>query len=430
MTALLVVLASLTLAGGLLLRRFDAAAEDEARTRGLVVARGLAASFSTPLASYQHEIVQRQIDQMAELPERFPDIVEAAVLDTSGIVVAHTDSTRFNTPWGEALPADERVRDLPDPAGAGLLEIFVPLETAVRFGSLRLLIHARGRREATRQASQAIVGVLFVTMLVLVVALSLLLNSIVVRPMRRLSAAVADWRIGRTSLGVPPDGPDELRMLVTAFDTMAQRLHEYTGGLEQKVEERTRELRTAYDSLTAANRQLQELAVTDGLTGLANRRAFSERLHLEVERSRRATGPLTLVLFDLDHFKRLNDTLGHLEGDAALVTIARLLQGGRRGVDLVARFGGEEFALLLPETSHADGLVVAERLRAAVEGAGLPGACTISAGVGTLPTHANDARSLILAADQALYAAKGAGRNRVVSAADLPCLPARAGGGA
>lgn len=428
MTTLVVVLASFTLAGGMLLRRFDDAARDEARVRALVLARGLAASFATPLARGQHEIVQRQIDQMAELPERFPDISEAVVLDTAGRVVAHTDSTKFGTAWTEPAPAGERVLDVAGPGDASLLEIFVPVETAVRFGSLRLVLEAKGRLEASRAASRAIVGALLVTMLVLVVALTFLLNAIVVRPMRRLSDAVAEWRVGQPSLGVPLDGPDELRTLVTAFDAMALRLQDYTGSLEQKVEERTRELRNAYERLTVANRQLQELAVTDGLTGVANRRAFTDRLNLEVERARRAGAPLTLILFDLDRFKQLNDTLGHLEGDAALVLLARILREGRRGADLVSRYGGEEFALLLPETPHADGLLVAERLRAATEAAVLPGHCTVSAGVATLPDQAEDARALIAAADHALYAAKDAGRNRIMGASAPAEALARASG--
>lgn len=423
LTTLLVVAASLAVAGWILLQGIAKAARQESVVQSKLLARTLAGSFAVPLARGQHEVIQRQIDQMAELPERFPDVVRVAVVDQSGRIVAHTDPVRFGDLYGAALPEREEVQvDLTvDPP---ITVVRTPVETAVRFGTLEVALAVAGPFQAAKIASRQVVAALLATMLVLVAVLSWSLHRLVVRPLRRMATAVRAYDADQRSLGVPVDGPAEILTLVGAFNGMAERLHENTTQLERKVEERTRELRGAYDRLTVANQQLQELAITDGLTGLANRRAFTDRLAVEVERARRTSLPLSLVLFDLDHFKRLNDTLGHLEGDAALVLLAGLLREGRRGGDLVARYGGEEFAMLLPETVHGDALLVAERLRRATEEAVLPASCTVSAGVATLPDQAEDARSLIAAADHALYAAKNAGRNRVRSARDEETTPA------
>jgi diguanylate cyclase (GGDEF)-like protein len=261
-----------------------------------------------------------------------------------------------------------------------------------------------------------------------------MLRRLLVRPLERLSQAAHHFQAGQRQLGVVPEGPGEFLTLVQAFDGMAQRIYDHTEELERTVQDRTQELSRSNEQLQLVNQhlqvlnqQLEELAVTDGLTGVANRRAFNDRLDLEVERAKRSSQPLSLVMIDLDRFKRLNDTLGHLEGDAALVQLGALLGEKRRAVDLVARYGGEEFMVLLPGTTHEDAMLVAERIRHATEVAPLPGQCTVSAGVATLPVHATDSRSLISAADQALYAAKDHGRNRVVSADGLGSMPAAIG---
>jgi two-component system, cell cycle response regulator len=160
--------------------------------------------------------------------------------------------------------------------------------------------------------------------------------------------------------------------------------------------------------------QLARSAVTDGLTGVPNRRAFDEALAREASRATRTGDPLGLVMLDIDHFKRLNDTLGHQAGDEALRSVARALAGEVRLSDTVARYGGEEFVVLLPGLDGDEALVTAERLRAAVAAAH-PGV-TVSAGVAAAPYDAADPRSLVEAADRALYASKRCGRDRATRA--------------
>ena len=162
--------------------------------------------------------------------------------------------------------------------------------------------------------------------------------------------------------------------------------------------------------------RMQQMAVTDGLTELANRRSFDRSLERELTRANRTDGRLSVVLLDIDHFKQLNDTHGHVVGDAVLRQVAAALRECGREYDTVARYGGEEFAAVLPGCSSALALQVAERLRRAVEESGSDVRVTASAGVATYPYDGVDAASLLEAADQALYASKRSGRNTVRSA--------------
>ena len=164
----------------------------------------------------------------------------------------------------------------------------------------------------------------------------------------------------------------------------------------------------------------EEQASTDHLTGLANRRRFERQLEREVARTERHGRPFSLVLLDLDEFKRVNDTHGHEAGDEAIRTLARVLQQGTRGVDLAARIGGEEFAVILTETNLAGATEVAERLRLALRTTEIPpiGQIAASFGVAECPSQGTTARELLASADAALYQAKREGRDRVVPASE------------
>jgi|HubBroStandDraft_3_1064219.scaffolds.fasta_scaffold03982_3 diguanylate cyclase (GGDEF)-like protein/putative nucleotidyltransferase with HDIG domain len=162
--------------------------------------------------------------------------------------------------------------------------------------------------------------------------------------------------------------------------------------------------------------RLYEAARTDPLTKLSNRRGFRELLDLELERARRSGTGIGLLMGDLDGFKDINDISGHHVGDVALQRVARRLRDGKRPIDALARVGGEEFALILPDTEHDGGFALAEQLRRAVceEFADDRTPLTISFGLSGYPEHGETAASLLHAADEALYAAKESGRNRTV----------------
>ena len=166
-------------------------------------------------------------------------------------------------------------------------------------------------------------------------------------------------------------------------------------------------------------------AVTDELTGLANARRFHEALARELERIRRFSGEVSLVMVDIDDFKRINDEYGHQQGDLVLVEVARTLREQCREIDHVARYGGEEMALVLPQTDLAGATELAERVRGAIARMSIPllahdgkVGVTASFGVAAVPESADDAQGLIAAADLALYRAKRAGKNRVAHAAE------------
>jgi two-component system cell cycle response regulator len=158
-------------------------------------------------------------------------------------------------------------------------------------------------------------------------------------------------------------------------------------------------------------------AVSDGLTGLYNRRYFEDALVREVERARRYGVQSALLLVDLDEFKAINDTRGHQEGDRVLQEVADVVRRHLRATDIACRIGGDEFAVILCDTPHDEALAVAERIRADVEHA-FARAVTISAGLASVPRDAASPDELVAGADRALYAAKRAGRNGTVSAPD------------
>lgn len=162
-----------------------------------------------------------------------------------------------------------------------------------------------------------------------------------------------------------------------------------------------------------------ELAIKDGLTGIANRRFFIEELDREISRANRYNLAFSLLMIDIDHFKKINDAYGHPAGDAVLKTLAGMLKSKIRQIDLAARYGGEEFAVLLPQTSIEGAMVVGERIRKAVAGSSFTINeekrinVTVSIGISSTSWNVRTAEELIEAADKALYSAKEAGRNRV-----------------
>lgn len=180
-------------------------------------------------------------------------------------------------------------------------------------------------------------------------------------------------------------------------------------------------VQTASDQLAVAIsharlfRQVQTQAMTDALTGLYNHRYFQERLEREVKLADRNNENVSLILLDLDHLKRINDTLGHRTGDSALRHVACIMQTTVREVDICARYGGEEFVIVLPQCGREDAISVAERLREAIASSPVEriGQVTASIGVATYPLSAKSKEGLVEMADRAMYLAKAAGRNRV-----------------
>ncbi|MCE4556390.1 diguanylate cyclase [Roseateles cellulosilyticus] len=251
---------------------------------------------------------------------------------------------------------------------------------------------------------------------------ALLLARRISRPVEELAQIAERVEAERRMPDFPPDpGAMELARLSDAMRAMAgsllateQELQQANATLEAQVQQRTAELQ-------AANAALEHLATRDPLTGLHNRRSLDARLAeaqaLDRRYGRQRARVHALLLLDVDHFKRINDQFGHPTGDAVLRQLAHLLQASIRATDVAARFGGEEFAVLLPELAGPqEAVIAAEKIRAAVETVSFAqvGRVTVSVGVSLASVDDLDARPLIDRADGALYEAKRGGRNAVV----------------
>lgn len=230
-------------------------------------------------------------------------------------------------------------------------------------------------------------------------------------------AVVTVWNTshGYGPFAVSRPGPEQV-VLSQAFLGVSITLSLVLAALTMEWQSAAVAAENARRELVKVNAQLRLHAVTDGLTGLNNRRALNDQLAEEYNRAVRYGSPLSVILMDVDFFKLFNDTFGHPAGDEVLKTVASTLQITVRTTDFVARYGGEEFAVILPDTDHGGAMVLAERLRRAVaEAAWDKRPVTVSVGVSTLTTATADTATLIREADEALYQSKQAGRNRVES---------------
>jgi two-component system, cell cycle response regulator len=251
-----------------------------------------------------------------------------------------------------------------------------------------------------RQAKDVSQNGLILLAIICAVALSIViiavwaLSKTILGPLQILERAISRFSDGELSYRIELQTQDEFAQLAQTFNHMATKLEQ-------------------------SQAALQTLATVDGLTGVYNRREFNRWLHIEIERARRERHSLSLVMVDLDYFKRLNDQYGHQSGDSALRWIGSLLSENIRPGDIAARYGGEEFALILPQTTELEALVVAERIRQSIEAQPLEVLnqqridMTASLGLATFPDQAQGEEELLRQADLALYQAKRAGRNRV-----------------
>ena len=248
-------------------------------------------------------------------------------------------------------------------------------------------------------------------LVVLVGMIGWMMGRSIVTPLQHLARASARIAGGDLKVQLPVAGHAETRVLTQAFNQMA-------GELQRSYEE----IKLATRALKQQNRQLEELSVTDSLTGLYNRNKLNEILAEHLERFKRSQRPFALLLLDIDHFKTLNDAHGHLAGDTVLAGVARTLSESIRSVDYAARYGGEEFLLVLPETTTSTARKLAERICIRVRDTPYRYrdqslSVTLSIGAAGVRSADDTADMIIARADQMLYEAKASGRNRVCCAA-------------
>ncbi len=303
-------------------------------------------------------------------------------------------------------------RDVDGRATVGSLEPLEQIEGGVLAQLDRSTAYAHIGR--LRNLTLALTGIL---LLVVGLAASLL-GLAIVRPLGRLARGSAKVAGGDLTIALPVLGKGEVAALTTLFNNMVLRLAHTREELDAKNA-----------ALREKNAELQKISTTDSLTGLHNRHALMGTLAREVERSGRHDHVFAVLMIDVDQFKGLNDSHGHLAGDQVLRGIAKLLEHSTRSCDCAARYGGDEFVVVLPETDLDTAVQVAERIRdrASVVRPTItddPWEVSLSIGVSMYPEHALEPDALLRKADAALYEAKRAGRNRVAAAGDT-----RAAGG-
>jgi diguanylate cyclase (GGDEF)-like protein len=306
--------------------------------------------------------------------------------------------------WRQGQRMSEALFADPRPSGAQTLAQALEHAHAHHHRAVSILdqVHTLAQQEINGQLAhafsvrqRALVGIasVFVVGLGIAIVVGTALARSIMAPIRALEEGAHRFGAGDLSHRVPLSGEDELTALGRTFNSMAETLAQ---------------------SQTA----LRELSTRDGLTGLVNYREFHRQVTEEVARYTRYGRPFSLLMLDIDHFKDVNDTRGHLAGDEALRAVAALIQATVRPTDLVARYGGEEFVVVLPETTGSGAWALAERLRRRIADQAIsvpandPLSLTVSVGVAAFPEDADSLQKLLNAADQALYAAKSGGRNR------------------
>lgn len=350
-----------------------------------------------------------------------PDWI-AGILDSDGTFVTRSHSPEVFIGRKPSAEFSQRIREDVEGAFESLTPDGIPVLTiysrspvtgwTVGLGIPRYVLEAEYWRPLT------ILALGMVVLFTLGLGLAWFVAERIARSIRALTVPAQALGMGRP-VRLPEvhikEAADVAEALADASDLLQRRttaLDEERKGrqreLEQLVAERT-------EALQSAVQELENLARRDALTGLQNRLSANERLREEFLRIRRTSRPHAVLLMDIDHFKRINDTYGHEAGDHVLQQVGNVLKASIRATDFVARFGGEEFLVLLPETGADGALTIAEKIRLAVAAATLPGIAgvTISIGVSTALPEDSSEDQAVRRADKALYQAKAEGRNRV-----------------
>jgi diguanylate cyclase (GGDEF)-like protein len=251
-------------------------------------------------------------------------------------------------------------------------------------------------------------------LLVLFTLVGMLAGAYVIWDLGRIIARMGSIMASETAISGFERRRDEVGTLMSSFNKMLLTIEQQAAEINTFA---TR-LDAAYKELESTNARLKETSFKDEVTGLYNRRFFSLRLEEELSRYRRFNHPVSVVLLDLDGFKAVNDEFGHTVGDDTLREVAQILMKHSRGINVVSRYGGDEFAVLLVETSKAGARLYADRIREVVAKHPFPHkkVVTASFGVASLPDdETGTAEDLFRASDEALYAAKRAGKNQVAA---------------
>lgn len=420
----------LTLSGFFSIRAERKIYQEEMRIRGVTLLKSFAIPATIAMANNDISTLDNYVVEFSEDAQSL-DLAYMAVLDYSGRVVAHTTAGEFGKIYDdpmtrEALGIEEPISRIINHGDTSTLEVAVPVISGLRWGTIRAGFSLSRVESATaRSRNRFLMTGLFVSLGAGTIAY-LVLSLMVIRPVVRMSEMTRLFGAGALEARLRLNQEDEMGQLAVQLNSMADQIQDHTVALERKVDERTGELGAANEQLRDANKQLERLARTDPLTGLYNRRQFVEQLQFEIRRGTRTMHEFALIILDVDNFKHYNDVNGHTAGDELLQRLAALMEINLRATDLVSRYGGEEFVILLLDTGPEEGYATALKLQQVVAAQPMPfeekqpkGRLTVSVGVSFYPKDSVDGRTLIEYADQALYVSKGRGRNSVTKWEDV-----------
>lgn len=390
----------------------------EMRMRAKAMMAALTRGCLSPLSNHEIWKLDNIISRFSGKNAKELDVNYVFIVDYEGYIRADSENRylqRITAPFvlEVAQKAQQRWRIIKGNGDDTMLEMITPIGKKIRWGAAVAGFSLVGIKRDIRRKQHGLLLFVLIFAGVLSGVLYFALSKSIIEPIRELSRTAE--LVGRGKLeerSRVPSG-DEIGQLAKAFNEMTDQLQQYTNKLEDAVERRTRQLQEL-------NEQLERLAITDGLTGLFNQRYFKEHLTDEIARCRRTSEIFSLIIFDIDSFKRFNDTNGHLQGDKLLSNISELLRKGVRKTDMVARYGGEEFVVMAVGSPTEGARQLAEKIRESVEEypfhyrESQPGGrITVSGGISTFPMHGDTPEAVIEKADKALYRAKAAGRNRI-----------------
>lgn len=377
----------------------------------------LALSIAPAVDADRHDRVQAVLDNISNFQDRFEGVERLDVVNREKRMVASLDPTKFNEPV-----VDETVLSHFDDVhptawwNGDSLELVVPVRLKHPLGIIRVRLDQKGLTETIERQQTSALRASAIMLCLIALVLLVVHRRLVGERLSGLAKAAAALGEGKLDVRAEVQGKDEIAELGESFNAMARAIQLYTDDLEHIIDERT-------DELQQANKRLEQLATTDQLTGVWNRRYFDDAARRALEVARRNERPLCIALVDTDKFKSINDTWGHPVGDEVLKAVAKVLKDNSRDADLVARVGGEEFAILMPEVGLGLAGEATERLRAALEEevcnrVTIIGDRKVTASFGVAAFERADDRleDLLSAADEAMYKSKSEGRNRVTLA--------------
>jgi len=409
----LIVLGTGAAGGAVALQQAEESRLNDFRTSHNDSVELLAVSVAPAVADNRHEQVQAVLDNVHNFRARFPDVDDIDIVRPDGRVIASLHPVRYNTVIDVPIPHGES-HAVQETRETYTVARYIKLEHSL--GKIRATFKKERLNRETEELKKKAALLLLLSMSVAGMALHLVHRRLVAKRLSRLAKAAGEIEKGNLAIEAREEGSDEIGELAQSFNTMAKAVRHYTEDLESIIAARTEELQ-------AANKRLEQLATTDQLTDAWNRRYFDEAARRALELARRNERPLSVVLVDTDKFKSVNDTFGHPVGDEVLKAVAAVLKENARKSDLVARFGGEEFAILMPEAGIGLAAQAAERMRAALEAEVQPrvealGDRVITAcfGVAAFENESDRLEDLLSAADVAMYESKESGRNRVTVA--------------